>query len=80
MGIKHRTFNIRVTLKIKNSINHIKFNMIGPKLLSMEMCHADSELLLMELPWRFQGQKFGMRNSNSNSYFLSIFSNLAFGI
>ena len=23
----------------------------------------DSELLLMELPWRFQGQKFGIRNS-----------------
>ena len=23
----------------------------------------NSELLLMELPWRFQGQKFGIRNS-----------------
>ena len=24
---------------------------------------ADFQLLLMELPWRFQGQKFGIRNS-----------------
>ena len=24
---------------------------------------ADSKILLMELPWRFEGQKFGIQNS-----------------
>ena len=38
-------------------------NTLGPKILFMENGDADSELLLMELPLRFQEQKFGIRNS-----------------
>ena len=34
-----------------------------PKKVKMGCGIPNSELLLMELPWRFQGQKFGIRNS-----------------
>ena len=34
-----------------------------PKKVKMGCGIPNSELLLIELPWRFQGQKFGIRNS-----------------
>ena len=34
-----------------------------PKKVKMGCGIPNSELLLMELPWRFRGQKFGIRNS-----------------
>ena len=42
-----------------------------PRILCSVHGHSDFELLLMELPWRFQGQKFGIQNSKCEILFFA---------